>query len=56
MARVSFGSIPMRATMSLMGRIAEELRDRGTYHFARDLPTYAEVNHYFEMDQEDHGS
>ncbi len=55
-ARVSFGSIPMRAAMSLMGRIAGELRDRGTYDFARDLPSYAEVNRYFEMDREDRGS
>ncbi len=47
-ARVSFGSIPMRATMSLVGRIAEELKQKGTYDFARDIPSYAEVNRYFE--------
>ncbi len=49
-ARVSFGSIPMRATMSLVRQIAEELRERGTYRFARDIVTYAEVNSYFERD------
>lgn len=47
-ARVSFGSIPMRATMSLARQIAEELKKRGTYRFARDIITYAEVNSYFE--------
>ncbi len=47
-ARVSFGSIPMRATMSLTMQIAEELKKHGTYGFARDILTYAEVNSYFE--------
>jgi 2-methylisocitrate lyase-like PEP mutase family enzyme len=30
-ARVSFGSGPMRATLGLMSRICAEIRDRGTY-------------------------
>ncbi len=47
-ARVSFGSIPMRATMSLVGRIAEELKQNGTYNFAHDILSYTEVNSYFE--------
>lgn len=47
-ARVSFGSIPMRATMSLVGRIADELKQQGTYSFAQDILTYGEVNRYFE--------
>ncbi len=47
-ARVSFGSIPMRATMSLVGRIADELKQHGTYTFARDILTYSEVNRYFQ--------
>ena len=47
-ARVSFGSIPMRTTMSLVGRIADELKQHGTYTFARDILTYSEVNRYFE--------
>ncbi len=49
-ARVSFGSIPMRATMSLVEQIAEELKKRGTYGFARGIVSYAEVNSYFERD------
>jgi 2-methylisocitrate lyase-like PEP mutase family enzyme len=47
-ARVSFGSIPMRATMSLVQNIAEELNQSGTYGFARNVISYAEVNSYFE--------
>lgn len=47
-ARVSFGSIPMRATMSLVGRIADELKQKGTYSFAQGIPTYVEVNRYFK--------
>lgn len=47
-ARVSFGSIPMRATLSLVHQIATELRQHGTYEFARGIPSYAEVNSYFE--------
>ncbi len=46
--RVSFGSIPMRATLALVAQIAGELRQTGTYEFARSIPTYAEVNSYFE--------
>ncbi len=49
-ARVSFGSIPMRATMSLVRQIAGELRMRGTYRFARGIVAYAEVNSYFEKE------
>lgn len=47
-ARVSFGSIPMRATMTLVVRIAEELKQHGTYSFAQGILTYTEVNSYFE--------
>ncbi len=47
-ARVSFGSIPMRATMSLVQNIAEELKQSGTYDFSRNIISYAEVNSYFE--------
>jgi len=47
-ARVSFGSIPMRATMTLAARIADELKQSGTYSFAQGILTYAEVNNYFE--------
>ncbi|OQA43667.1 MAG: Carboxyvinyl-carboxyphosphonate phosphorylmutase [Chloroflexi bacterium ADurb.Bin325] len=47
-ARVTFGSTPMRATMSLVGRIAEELKQAGTYSFGQGVVSYAEVNSYFE--------
>jgi 2-methylisocitrate lyase-like PEP mutase family enzyme len=44
-ARVSLGSGPMRATMGLLRRIAEEFRDSGTYHRMLDgsVP-YPEAN------------
>ncbi len=47
-ARLTFGSIPMRATMTLVGRISDELQQHGTYNFARDILTYPEVNGYFD--------
>jgi 2-methylisocitrate lyase-like PEP mutase family enzyme len=44
-ARVSLGSGPMRATMGLMRRIAEEFRDAGTFGGMSDGPvTYADAN------------
>jgi 2-methylisocitrate lyase-like PEP mutase family enzyme len=47
-ARVSFGSIPMRATMSLVQKIADELKQSGTYGFSKNIISYAEVNSYFK--------
>lgn len=46
-ARVSFGSIPMRASMTRVAQIAGELKQTGTYGFARGILTYAEANSYF---------
>jgi 2-methylisocitrate lyase-like PEP mutase family enzyme len=44
-ARVSLGSGPMRATMGLMRRMAEEFRDAGTYGRMLDGPvSYPEAN------------
>jgi 2-methylisocitrate lyase-like PEP mutase family enzyme len=44
-ARVSLGSGPMRATMGLMRRVAEEMRDSGTYGRMLEAPvTYAAAN------------
>jgi 2-methylisocitrate lyase-like PEP mutase family enzyme len=44
-ARVSLGSGPMRATMGLTRRIAEEFRDSGTYSRMLEAPvTYPEAN------------
>jgi 2-methylisocitrate lyase-like PEP mutase family enzyme len=43
-ARVSLGSAPMRATLGILRRIAEELRAHGTYQNLADAPPYAEIN------------
>lgn len=52
-ARVTFGSTPMRATMSLVERIARELKQDGAYSFAQDILSYAEVNSYFEKSNDE---
>ena len=43
-ARVSLGSRPMRATLGLLARMAEELRTAGTYEAMSGAPTHAEIN------------
>ena len=43
-ARVSLGSSPMRATLGLMRRIAQELQTTGTYQALENAPSHAEVN------------
>jgi 2-methylisocitrate lyase-like PEP mutase family enzyme len=43
-ARVSLGSSPMRATLGLVRRIAQELQTTGTYSALEDAPPHAEVN------------
>jgi 2-methylisocitrate lyase-like PEP mutase family enzyme len=43
-ARVSLGSGPMRATLGLLARMAEELRTSGTYEAMSGAPTHAEIN------------
>lgn len=43
-ARISLGSGPMRATLGLLRRLAEELKTQGTYDAMRDAPSHAEVN------------
>ncbi|HZX94879.1 MAG TPA: isocitrate lyase/phosphoenolpyruvate mutase family protein [Myxococcales bacterium] len=43
-ARVSAGSATMRAALTAGLRAAEEMRDRGTYAFAENILTHAEVN------------
>ena len=42
--RVSLGSTPMRATLGLVRRMAEELRTTGTYTSLEGAPAHAEVN------------
>jgi len=43
-ARVSVGSGPMRVTLALVRRMAQQLRDEGTFEMLRDAIPYAEVN------------
>lgn len=48
-SRVSLGSGPMRATLGLVRRLAEELLTTGTYKtFTTDTIPYAEVNRFFQ--------
>jgi len=46
-ARVSLGSGPMRATLGLLRRMAEELKASGTYTTLEGAPAHAEVNRIF---------
>jgi 2-methylisocitrate lyase-like PEP mutase family enzyme len=43
-ARVSVGSGPMRATLALLRRLAEELQRRGGFEVLRDAIPYADLN------------
>src|SRR5207244_13294502 len=43
-ARVSLGSSPMRATLGLLGRMAEELKTTGTYRSLENTPSHDDVN------------
>jgi len=43
-ARVSLGSGPMRTTLGLLRRMAEELRTTGTYRTMEGAPSHADVN------------
>ncbi len=43
-ARVSLGSGPMRATLGLVRRLAEELKMTGTYAALEGAPSHADVN------------
>jgi len=43
-ARVSLGSAPMRATLGLVRRMAEELKTTGTYAAIEGAPPHADVN------------
>ncbi|MCU1297166.1 MAG: hypothetical protein JWO91_1444, partial [Acidobacteriaceae bacterium] len=46
-ARVSLGSAPMRATLGLLRKVAQELKTAGTYRSLEDAPSHAEVNKLF---------
>jgi 2-methylisocitrate lyase-like PEP mutase family enzyme len=43
-ARVSLGSAPMRATLGLLRRMAEELKMTGTYAAIEGAPSHADIN------------
>lgn len=43
-ARVSLGSAPMRATLGLLHRMAEELKTTGTYAALEGAPSHGDVN------------
>jgi 2-methylisocitrate lyase-like PEP mutase family enzyme len=43
-ARISLGSGPMRATLGLLRKMAEELKTTGTYSALEGAPSHAEVN------------
>jgi 2-methylisocitrate lyase-like PEP mutase family enzyme len=43
-ARVSLGSAPMRATLGLLRRMAEELKTSGTYAALEGAPAHGDVN------------
>jgi 2-methylisocitrate lyase-like PEP mutase family enzyme len=43
-ARVSLGSSPIRATLGLLGIVAQELKTTGTYRSLEDAPSHADVN------------
>jgi 2-methylisocitrate lyase-like PEP mutase family enzyme len=43
-ARVSVGSGPMRATLGLVQRFAQELKQQGTYSALENAPSYDQIN------------
>ncbi len=47
-ARVTVGSGAMRATLGLARRIAEELKDSGTYATLEGAISYADMNRMME--------
>ncbi len=48
-ARVSLGSAPMRATLGLLRRMAEELKSSGTYGAIEGAPSHGDVNRMMQM-------
>jgi 2-methylisocitrate lyase-like PEP mutase family enzyme len=50
-ARISLGSGPMRATLGVLRRIAEELKTSGTYTAMENAPLHAKMNLLMENAQ-----
>jgi 2-methylisocitrate lyase-like PEP mutase family enzyme len=48
-ARVSLGSAPMRATLGLLQRMANELKTSGTYHALEGAPAHNDINKMLEQ-------
>lgn len=51
-ARVSLGSGPMRATLGLLRRLAQELRINGTYTTMDGAPPHGEINRLLSADNQ----
>jgi len=49
-ARVSLGSSPMRATLGLMKRIADQLLTQGSYSSLEGAPAHADINRMMTRD------
>jgi len=49
--RISLGSGPMRATLGLLRRLAEELKTLGTYSTMEGAPSHAEMNELMKANQ-----
>jgi 2-methylisocitrate lyase-like PEP mutase family enzyme len=48
--RISLGSGPMRATLGLLRKLAEEVRDHGTFNAMSGSPSHAEINELMRLD------
>lgn len=49
--RISLGSGPMRATLGLLRRLAQEVNTRGTYSMMEASPSHAEINQRMRANQ-----
>lgn len=49
--RISLGSGPMRATLGLLRRLAQEVNTRSTYSIMEGSPSYAEINQLMSANQ-----
>jgi len=49
--RISLGSGPMRATLGLLRRLAQEVNTRGTYSMMEASPSHAEINQLMSANQ-----
>ncbi len=52
--RISLGSGPMRATLGLLRRLAEEVKQAGTYSAMNGAPSHAEINALMNSNRKTH--